>query len=116
MINKTKTSGQQDAAAKACGSVSEVYNKYDIFSLMHIINYNAELLNILTEQIKQLQQQEEENENKSLFNRALNIYELKEAAKQIKEICKNYENCNKCPLYKKNNNCSFSGLPEKWEV
>lgn len=116
MINKTKTSAQMGAAAKACGSVSEVYNKYDIFSLMHTINHNAELLNKLTDQVKQLQQQEEENGNNSLFNRALNIYELKEAAKQIKEICKSYENCNKCPLYKKNNNCSFSGLPEKWEV
>lgn len=117
MIDKIKTSAQMGAAAKACGSVSEHYNKYDLFSLMHTVNYNAELLNKLTDQIKVLQQQAEvQNENYNIFNRALNIYELKEAAQQIKEICKSYENCNKCPLYKKNNNCSFSGLPEKWEV
>lgn len=117
MIDRIKTSAQMGAAAKACGSVSEHYNKYDLFSLMHTVNYNAELLNKLTDQIKVLQQQTKaQNENDSFFNRALNIYELKEAAKQIKEICKSYENCNKCPLYKNECNCIFYGLPEKWEI
>lgn len=56
MIDKIKTSAQMGAAAKTCGSVSDYYNKYDIHSLMLTINYNAELLNKLTEQVNELKE------------------------------------------------------------
>lgn len=56
MIDKIKTSAQMGAAAKTCGIVSDYYNKYDIHSLMLTINYNAELLNKLTDQVNELKE------------------------------------------------------------